>query len=89
MPTTSLIDHFPKISHREMEILRLIAEGYREKEVAEDLHMSLGKVKVYQTHLMKKLSCQDISSAIGFALGKGLITIYEILESRYKSMKQK
>jgi two-component system response regulator NreC len=83
MPTSSLIDHSPRISQREIEILRLIAEGYGEKEVAEDLHMSLGKVKFYQTHLMEKLSCQDISLAIGFALRKGLITIYEILESRY------
>lgn len=87
MSTRGLIDTSSKISHREIEILRLIAEGYREKEVAEDLHISVGKMKVYRTHLMKKLSCQNISSAIGFALGKGLITIYEILESRYKSIK--
>jgi DNA-binding NarL/FixJ family response regulator len=70
-------------THREREILKLIAEGYNDQEVANDLCISVRAVKNYEDSLMKKLDLQDISSVIDYALREGLITIYEILESRF------
>jgi DNA-binding CsgD family transcriptional regulator len=70
-------------THRERKIIKLIAEGYNDQEVAEDLCISIRAVKNYENSLMKKMDLHDISSVIDYALRKGLITVYEILESRF------
>jgi len=70
-------------NRREREILKLIAEGYNDQEVADDLCISVTAVKNYKDSLMKKLNLHDISSVIDYALREGLITVYEILESRF------
>ncbi len=38
-------------------------------------------------NLMKKLNAPNVSSVIGHALGKGLISLYEVLESRFSKRK--
>jgi DNA-binding NarL/FixJ family response regulator len=68
---------------REREILNFIAEGYKNKEIADDLDISLKTVEKYLGNLMRKSNLHDISSVIDYALEKGLISIYEVLESRF------
>jgi DNA-binding NarL/FixJ family response regulator len=67
----------------ERAILILIAEGYKIKEIAVELTMSEKTVKKNQGNLRKKLNAPSASSLIGHALEKGLISVYEVLESRF------
>lgn len=68
----------------EREILKLVADGYMDDQIADELSMSERTVKEIQVNLMRKLNVHTISSAINYALGNGLMTLYEILESRFR-----
>ena len=78
----------PKIfTPRERAILILIAEGYKNKEIANELYISEKAVRENQVSLMKKLNAPKVSSIIVYALTRGLIDIYEVLESRFSKRK--
>jgi len=71
----------------ERDILRLAADGYLDEEIADELSISERTVKEIQVNLMRRWNVQTISSAIDYALRSGLITVYEILESRFRKRK--
>jgi DNA-binding CsgD family transcriptional regulator len=71
------------ITTREREIIKLMAEGYRNKEIADALQMNEEAVREKRGDLMKKLDARSTSSLIECALGSGLISVYEVLESRF------
>jgi len=73
----------PMITRREQSVLYLIAEGYKNQEIADELYMSEKTVRGTQANLMRKWNAPDISSVIDYALEEGLISIYEVLESRF------
>ena len=74
---------YPGISRREQSVLYLVAEGYKNQEIADELYISEKTVKGAQLNLMRKWNAPDISSVIDHALEEGLISIYEVLESRF------
>jgi DNA-binding NarL/FixJ family response regulator len=74
-------------NRREQVILNLIAEGYENIEIADELSISERAVMENQINLMRKLKASDMSSVIEQALGQGLITIYEVLESKFSKSK--
>ena len=74
-------------TRREREILNLIAEGYKDKEIADDLDISVRAVEKFLDNLMRKWNLRNRSSVIDYAFEKGLINVYEILES-YLQKKQ-
>ena len=88
MPSREPKDYPHMITQRERTILNLIAEGYENKEIAGELYMSEKMVMESQIDLMRKLNAPNVPSAIDHALEKGLISIYEILESRFSKRKQ-
>ena len=61
------------LTQREREILKLIAEGYKNKEVADYLCISLKTVEKHRANLMKKLDLHNAASLTAFAMEKGLI----------------
>jgi len=74
-------------NRRERVILNLIAEGYQNREIADELSISERTVMENQINLMKKLNAPDMSSVIDHALGNGLISTYGVLESRFSKLK--
>jgi DNA-binding NarL/FixJ family response regulator len=62
------------ITAREREIIKLIAEGYKSKEIAALLFLSVKTVEKHRSNLMKKLGLHSISALTSLALEKGLIT---------------
>jgi DNA-binding NarL/FixJ family response regulator len=62
-------------THQEQETLNLIALGYKDNEIAELLHSSERSIQKYQTNVLRKMNLHDISSAIEYALEKGLLRI--------------
>ena len=75
------------ITRRERAILNLIAEGYKNKEIADELYISEKTVIENQVNLMRKLNARNISSIIDYALEKGWISIYEVLGSIFSKRK--
>lgn len=61
------------LSNREREILKLIAKGYSNQEIADELYLSLGTVKSYVRMLLNKLSVDDRVQAAALAVREGLI----------------
>ena len=61
------------LSQREREVLKLIAEGYKNKEIAEDLCISLKTVEKHRANLMKKLDLHNAAALTVYAVGKGLV----------------
>ncbi|UCG06869.1 MAG: response regulator transcription factor [Desulfobacterales bacterium] len=62
-----------KLSQREREVLKLIAEGYKNKEIAEDLCISLKTVEKHRANLMKKLDRHNAAELTVYAMEKGLV----------------
>jgi DNA-binding NarL/FixJ family response regulator len=62
------------LTQREREILKLIAEGYKNKEIAEDLCISVKTVEKHRANLMEKLDLHSIQALTAFAIEKGLVT---------------
>jgi NarL family two-component system response regulator LiaR len=66
---------FPALSSREIEILGLLAKGYKNKEIARTLWISESTVKTHVSHILQKLDQEDRTKAILFAMQQGLIKI--------------
>jgi DNA-binding NarL/FixJ family response regulator len=62
------------LTQREREILKMIAEGYRNKEIAEDLCISVKTVEKHRANLMEKLDLHSIQALTAFAIEKGLVS---------------
>jgi DNA-binding NarL/FixJ family response regulator len=61
------------LSPREREVLKLIAEGYKNKEIAADLFISLKTVEKHRANLMKKLDLHNAAALTTFAIEQGLV----------------
>lgn len=61
------------LTQREREILTLIAEGYRNKEIANSLYISPKTVEKHRSNLMRKLDLHNTSALISFAIKRGLV----------------
>ncbi len=62
------------ITRRERQILKLIAEGHKNKDIADYLCISVKTVEKHRANLMKKLDLHSASALTAFAMEKGLIT---------------
>jgi len=62
------------ITSREIEILKLIANGFSNKEIGDKLFISHRTVDTHRTNLMKKLDVSNIAGLIRFAIQKGLVS---------------
>jgi DNA-binding NarL/FixJ family response regulator len=61
------------LTAREVEILRLIAAGNRNRDVADSLSISEDTVKVHVKHAMEKLGANDRTEAVVIAVRRGII----------------
>jgi len=64
-----------KLTRREFEILKLIAEGLTSKEIAEKLFLSLSTVNSHRMNMMKKLDIHDTASLVKYAIQNDLIEV--------------
>jgi DNA-binding NarL/FixJ family response regulator len=62
------------LTQREREVLKLIAEGYRNKEIANDLCISVKTVEKHRANLMEKLNLHNVQALTAFAIEKGLVS---------------
>lgn len=62
------------VTRREREVLKLLAEGYLNKEIAEFLHISVKTVEKHRANIMNKLDLHNASTLTAYAIEKGLVT---------------
>ncbi|HCY87130.1 MAG TPA: DNA-binding response regulator [Desulfobacteraceae bacterium] len=62
-----------KLTQREREVLKLVAEGYTSKEIAEFLYISPKTVERHRSNIMNKLDLHNVSELTSFAIDKGLV----------------
>lgn len=60
------------LTHKEKEILQLIAEGHSSKQIARDLNLSLNTVHVHRNNIMKKLNIHKQAELVRYALKEGI-----------------
>lgn len=72
-----LADHMGDISltEREVEVLRHVAAGNRNRDIADVLFISEGTVKAHMKHILEKLNARDRSQAIAIAARRGIIEL--------------
>lgn len=62
------------ISEREMEIIKLVAEGYSNKEIADKLFLSTHTVTTHRKNIMNKLGVNNTAGLVLFAVRENLIS---------------
>ena len=63
----------PALTHREAEILQLIAEGYPNKQIADILSLSSKTIEKHRTSLMDKLGIRGIAALTRYATATGSV----------------
>jgi DNA-binding NarL/FixJ family response regulator len=61
-----------ELTDREIEIIRLIAEGLSNKEIADKLFISHRTVDTHRTNMMNKLGLHNVAGIVRFAISNGL-----------------
>lgn len=64
---------YESLSDREREILTKVAQGYSNKEIAEQLVISVKTVETHKSNLMEKLNLKTRPDLVKFAMKKGLL----------------
>ena len=62
------------ITQREREVLKLLGEGYQNKEISDMLHISVKTVEKHRANIMNKLDLHNAAALTAFAIEHGLVT---------------
>ncbi len=68
-------ESYDGLTNREREIVKLIAEGHTNQEIADLLVLSVTTVQTHRAHIMAKLSLHSPTELIKYALRRGFITL--------------
>lgn len=68
------------LTPREMEVLKYVADGLTNQDIADKLVLSLKTVQTHRAHLMEKLHLHDRTELVKYALRKGILKLEEELK---------
>jgi len=68
----------PELTPRELEVLKLVAEGLTNQAIANRLQLSRKTVDVHRANLMRKLGLHDVTELVKYAIRNGLISLGSI-----------
>src|SRR5215217_2549724 len=63
------------LTERELDVLRLIALGHTNNEIAEQLYLSVRTVETHRAHIQQKLGMSSRAELVRYALERGLIDV--------------
>lgn len=69
----SNISKLAVLTSRETDVLKLIAEAYSTKEIADELSISISTVETHRKAIMKKLDVHNVAGLVRLAVGEGLV----------------
>jgi DNA-binding NarL/FixJ family response regulator len=62
-----------KLSRREAEVLQLIAEGFANKQIADELKISVKTVEKHRQSMMNKLNIHEVAGLTRYAVSRGMV----------------
>jgi len=62
------------LTQREVEVLRLVATGASNQQVADALHISVRTVNTHMTNILNKTNCENRTAASAFAIQHNLVS---------------
>ena len=68
-----ITDRYDSLSEREREVLQLVAEGRRSKEIGDVLSISPATVETHRTHILQKLGLRNTVEVVRYATRRGII----------------
>ncbi len=68
-------DAYSRLTPRERQVLKLVAEGYSNKEIASALDVAVKTVMTHRANLMDKLNIHNRSKLIQFAIRTGVVPV--------------
>ncbi len=66
----------PILSERELEVLKLLAEGKSSNEIAEQLFVSVKTIGTHKQHIYEKLNLNSTADLVKYAIKKGIISLW-------------
>lgn len=69
------------LTPREREVLQLIAEGYTNQGIANELYISVKTVEAHKAHIMAKLHARNRTDLIRYAIRKGIVRLESVEEA--------
>ena len=70
------------LTSREREVLQLIAEGYTNQGIANELYISVKTVEAHKAHIMAKLHARNRTDLIRYAIRKGIVRLESVEEAQ-------
>ena len=64
-----------KLTERQVQVLKLVAEGHRTRDIAKRLGLSVKTVESHRGELMKRLRVRDVVSLVRYAVRIGLVPL--------------
>jgi len=76
-PAPDSADHDTKLTAREREVLQLVAEGHKVRDIAARLHVSVKTVETHRRQIMTKLGIESVAGLTKYAIREGLTSLEE------------
>ncbi len=73
LPSSSKTEALPELTNREREIVKLIAEGNSNEQIAKVLHISPSTAKAHRANTMKKLGLHKAADIVKYAIKEGIL----------------
>ena len=72
--TAGAVSPWETLTHRERQVLKLVAEGHQNRHIADYLCLSVKTVEKHRSNLMRKLDLHNASTLTAYAIDKGLLS---------------
>jgi DNA-binding NarL/FixJ family response regulator len=72
-PATTSVNAVETLSARELEVARLVAEGYSSKEIADRLALSVRTVEKHRANIMDKINVKEVASLVRWCVQAGIV----------------
>jgi len=72
-----LLGRFDTLTPREQDVLRWVAEGLSNREIAETLNLSRKTVEIHRAKVMQKMRAETLSRLIQMAMVLGILKLYD------------
>ena len=72
-PPVASLDAIKTLSARELEVIRLVAEGHSSKEIADRLDLSVRTVEKHRANIMDKINVKEVASLVRWCIQMGIV----------------
>ena len=72
-PPVASLDAIKTLSARELEVIRLVAEGHSSKEIADRLDLSVRTVEKHRANIMDKINVKEVASLVRWCIHSGIL----------------